>query len=246
MRHRILMLAAVLAFNAPPGMTRGAVAQTPSSFQPTYEDGVARRGQDYRSFHPIGPSALYCQQACLAEPRCHAWSYDSPAARGDRQPICWLKGSVPAQAQARGIVSGVVRPDETSTADVNNTNQAQKPVSAPPPAPTNAEPAKPDCQTDRYNFSAVLSQSVSVNSVSSGGSPCTYSVAPLHPDVVTFTSARIVKKSNNGTFEQVGIFSFRYQPTRGFKGGDEYAIEVCGHNRERSGCATITYRVTVQ
>jgi hypothetical protein len=69
---------------------------------------------------------------------------------------------------------------------------------------------------------------------------------PLHPDVLTFTSARIIQKPSNGTFQQVGVFAFRYLPAGGFKGLDEYGIEVCGHSNERSGCATITYHVTVQ
>jgi len=64
--------------------------------------------------------------------------------------------------------------------------------------------------------------------------------------VVTFTSARITKKPSNGTFRQVGVFAFRYLPAGGFKGADEYGIEACDQNKERSGCATITYRVTVQ
>ena len=72
-----------------------------------------------------------------------------------------------------------------------------------------------------------------------------YSVAPIHPDQVEFTSASIVEQPSNGTFEQTGSFAFKYQPKAGFKGADEYAVKVCGHNSQRSGCATVTYRVTV-
>jgi PAN domain len=85
-------------------------AQTPS-FQPTYEENTARRGQDYRSFHPMAPSALYCQQACLTEGQCRAWSYDGAGVSGDKQPTCWLKSGVPEAADAQGLFSGVVRPD---------------------------------------------------------------------------------------------------------------------------------------
>lgn len=49
----------------------------------------------------------------------------------------------------------------------------------------------------------------------------------------------------NGIFEKTGSFSFKYQPRSGFKGTDESAIKVCGHNDQRAGCATVTYRVTV-
>ena len=258
MCDRIVRLAAAgVAVAGLIGLTNAARCQT-QPFVPTYEDGVTRRGQDYRSFHPIGPSALYCQQACLSETKCHAWSYDSPSARGDKQPMCWLKTSVPPPAKAQGIVSGIVRPDQAAA----NANSTATPPAAPaaPPAPAGpaaaatpsapssaaTETPKPGCNTDRYTFSAVRSESVSVNAVSTGGAPCFISVAPLHPDVVTFTSSRITEKPSNGTFQQVGPFAFRYQPAGGFKGPVEYAIEVCGHNSEGSGCATITYRLAVQ
>jgi hypothetical protein len=262
MHARIVRLAAGLAVTGLTVLTNAALSQT-QPFQPTYEDGVGRSGQDYRSFHPIGPSALYCQQACLTETKCHAWAYASPSVRGDKQPMCWLKISVPPPTKAQGIVSGIVRPDEpgTDTAAAANTNVAAATPPAAAPAP-NAAPAtptapqasssataevpKPGCVTDRYTFSTVQSQSVSVNAVSTAGAACAVSVAPLHPDVVTFTSARIIKKPDNGTFQQVGVFAFRYLPAGGFKGLDQYAIEVCGQNKERSGCATITYHVTVQ
>jgi hypothetical protein len=112
-----------------------------------------------------------------------------------------------------------------------------------PPAPSAATSR---CNTDNYTFSTVLSQSTTTNSVSIGGAACFYSVAPIHPDQVEFTSASIVEQPNNGTFEQTGSFAFKYQPKPGFNGTDEYAIKVCGHNSQRAGCATVTYRVTVK
>jgi hypothetical protein len=116
---------------------------------------------------------------------------------------------------------------------------------AAPAAPATPEAPKSNCQTDEYTFSAVLSQSVSVNSVSTAGASCSYSVAPITPGKVQFTSAAILKQPNNGTFDQVGGFAFKYQPKPGFRGSDEYAIKVCGHNSERAGCAIITYHITV-
>lgn len=115
------------------------------------------------------------------------------------------------------------------------------PVPPPPSAATSG-----GCKTDNFTFSAVLSQSATTNSVSIGGATCFYSVAPIHPDQVEFTSASIVEQPNNGTFEQTENFAFKYQPKPGFKGTDEYAIKVCGHNSQRAGCATVTYRVTVK
>jgi len=110
---------------------------------------------------------------------------------------------------------------------------------------TAAASLRPDCHTDQYTFSTLLSESVSANSVSSGGGACSYSIAPTHPDKVQFTSAAIVKRPRNGTFEQVGAFAFKYQPNSAFKGADECAIKVCGHSSDRAGCATITYHVVV-
>jgi hypothetical protein len=102
------------------------------------------------------------------------------------------------------------------------------------------------CHTENYTFSAVLSQSARTESVSTDGAACFYKVAPIHPDQVQFTSASIVEQPSNGTFEQTGDFAFKYQPRPGFKGTDEYAIKVCGHNSQRAGCATITYQVTAK
>jgi len=132
--------------------------------------------------------------------------------------------------------------------------EAPSPGSSPPPvaqAPVAAPPARADasaagCYTDNYTFSAVLSQSTTANSVSAGGAACLYSVAPIHPDQVQFTSASIEKSASNGSFAQTGDFAFKYQPNAGFKGTDEYAIKVCGHNNQQAGCAIVTYRVAVQ
>jgi hypothetical protein len=119
-------------------------------------------------------------------------------------------------------------------------NPQQAAVPAPPAATGGG------CYTENYTFSAVLSQSARADSVSTAGAACFYKVAPIHPDQVQFTDASIVEQASNGTFEQTGAFAFKYQPRPGFRGTDEYAIKVCGHNSERAGCATITYRVTVK
>ncbi|MGO9699594.1 MAG: PAN domain-containing protein [Xanthobacteraceae bacterium] len=134
MHHRILPLAIYLAVIGSTAVGNDAFGQT-QPFRPTYEDGMDRRGQDYRSFHPIGPSALYCQQACLAESQCRAWSYASPSVRRDKQPTCWLKSSVPPPTQARGIVSGVVRPESTDVAAAAEGAKTAAPATAAPNAP---------------------------------------------------------------------------------------------------------------
>jgi hypothetical protein len=132
MRHRNPFAAALLAAGLI--AASGSASGQSQPFQPTYEEGIARRGQDYRSFQPTDPSALYCQQACLAEPQCRAWGYD-----GGKQPTCWLKSGVPAPVQARGIVSGVVRPDEAANAATpakTNSPAAPAPTAAAAKAPS--------------------------------------------------------------------------------------------------------------
>jgi hypothetical protein len=131
-------------------MSGQALGQT-SPFQPTYEEGTVRRGQDYRSFHPIAPSALYCQQACLTEAQCRAWSYEPPTVRGDKQPMCWLKGSVPPAAKAQGYASGVVRPD------VNEAAAALPGDKTNAPAPDGAVKAI----FEKYNLLGVFAQDCS-------------------------------------------------------------------------------------
>jgi hypothetical protein len=138
------------------------------------------------------------------------------------QPVRWYNRCAAAQAPALQSGAGTPIPPPLSAATSGG------------------------CNTDKYTFSTVLSQSATTNSVSIGGAPCFYSVAPIHPDQVEFTSASIVEPPNNGTFEQTGSFAFKYQPKPGFRGADEYAIKVCGHNSQRAGCAIVTYRVTVK
>jgi len=115
MRQRWLPLAVHGAIIGLTALSDHAFGQT-RAFQPTYEEDTTRRGQDYRSFHPVAPSALYCQQACITESQCRAWSYDSPSVSGGKQPMCWLKASVPPLERAQGIVSGVVRLDALEAA----------------------------------------------------------------------------------------------------------------------------------
>jgi len=109
-----------------------------------------------------------------------------------------------------------------------------------PPAP--AETA--GCQTDNYTFSVPDSRSATTNSVSTGGGACIYTPHP-RPEV-QWTSVSIIERPQNGTFEQTGEYAFKYQPRSGFKGQDEYAMKICGRDPQSSGCATITYRVTVK
>jgi hypothetical protein len=154
------------------------------------------------------------------------------------------------QASAPVAASPAAKPVPAAAAPVAQLGPAPAPPSQqsaapnPPAAPTPAQQA--GCHTDNFNCSAVLSDKVSTKAVSTGGAPCLVKVAPQHPDLVQFTSGSIEKQPSSGSFTQEGPFAFKYQPTPGFKGSDQYGIKVCGHNSQRAGCATITFNVTVQ
>jgi PAN domain len=70
------------------------------TFSPTFEQSIVRPGSDYRTFDS-GPEAKSCQNSCMADPQCRAWSYE--------KPTCWLKNRVPLPAISPHMVSGVVR-----------------------------------------------------------------------------------------------------------------------------------------
>lgn len=73
-------------------------------------DGVDRRGSDYRSFEARG--AAQCAATCAGERQCRAWTWTRPAAP-EAQGRCWLKDDAPAPAKSACCISGVkaTRPD---------------------------------------------------------------------------------------------------------------------------------------
>jgi hypothetical protein len=77
-----------------------------------------------------------------------------------------------------------------------------------------------------------------------GGGTCTHNLTASGS--LQLTEASIAAHPSNGTLTQTGTLNFKYQPEAGFKGSDEYSIEVCGHDRSGSGCSTLTYEVTVE
>ena len=67
------------------GHDRGGSAQ-PGPIQ----TDTNRPGHDFRNFSPERPDPALCQQACLEDPRCRAFTYVKPGIQG-RQARCWLK-----------------------------------------------------------------------------------------------------------------------------------------------------------
>ena len=72
-------------------------------------------GRDYDSFDAAG-GAEQCQQACIDDVRCQAWTHVRPGIQGP-DGKCWLKDSVPAETHDDCCTSGVkqvVASDETA------------------------------------------------------------------------------------------------------------------------------------
>lgn len=65
----------------------------------TAEFGRDRAGSDYTSFVTTSPSASVCQEACINDNRCAAYTYD--------RSVCYLKSVAPASTPYPGSVSGV-------------------------------------------------------------------------------------------------------------------------------------------
>ncbi len=71
----------------------------------TIEYGIDRPGMDYNNFN-IKNDPLICQNRCIAEANCRAWTFVRPGHQGPKAR-CWLKTTVPAAKNAPCCVSGV-------------------------------------------------------------------------------------------------------------------------------------------
>jgi len=103
--------------------------------------------------------------------------------------------------------------------------------------------ATADCRYMAFRFSVTQSGSYSTTGVSTNGGVCAtrfWSSGTNH-----FTSGSIAARPSNGTLTETGALSFRYKPQRGFKGVDR-SLRICGVDGSGSGCATLTYNITVQ
>lgn len=70
------------------------------------ELGTNRPGRDYTSFLQARDDPALCQDACMTDARCKAWTYVKPGVQHPRQAKCWLKSSAPAPEPAQCCVSG--------------------------------------------------------------------------------------------------------------------------------------------
>jgi hypothetical protein len=72
----------------------------------SFEVDRDRPGLDYKSFDLPAAQPQLCQQACLSEGQCRAWTYVKPGVQGPAAR-CWLKSDVPASKIDSCCVSGV-------------------------------------------------------------------------------------------------------------------------------------------
>jgi hypothetical protein len=101
-----------------------------------------------------------------------------------------------------------------------------------------------DCSRFGVRFHFSQNESVSTSGTSTKGSACTHRFwvnGTSH-----YTSGAIAARPSHGTLTQSGMLNFRYQPASGFKGADQYSLKICGKDGGGSGCATVTYNITVQ
>lgn len=90
-----------------------------------------RPGGDYISFNLATADPALCQQQCLNESKCVAWTYVNPGAQGS-QARCWLKSTIPSPTRNACCVSGTKQP---------NSPMRASPQSAPSTPPTVAPPS---------------------------------------------------------------------------------------------------------
>ena len=96
---------------------------------------------------------------------------------------------------------------------------------------------------DVVTFRPDENEPVTIHRTIVGGARCVHQYVERGS---TFTSASIASGPSHGTLDQTGNYEFTYKPPPGFKGSDEYAIEICGESDSGSGCSTLTYQVTVE
>jgi hypothetical protein len=111
--------------------TSGANAQT-------FEPNTNRPGSDYRVIDLSSADSQLCQQACLGDDVCRAWSYVQPGLQGPTAR-CWLKNAVPTPMTADCCTSGIKgnaaanpaapasAPANTASADQSNANGDDQP-----------------------------------------------------------------------------------------------------------------------
>ncbi|MCC5626730.1 PAN domain-containing protein [Nostoc sphaeroides] len=84
----------------------GPLSTTIPRYVVTAEFGRDRGGSDYTTFVTTSPSASVCQEACINDSKCAAYTYVRPGLQG-ANAVCALKSPAPASTPNSCCVSGV-------------------------------------------------------------------------------------------------------------------------------------------
>lgn len=82
-------------------------ALVPAAAEPSRLIDTDMPGFDYRHFDLPRSSPRLCQEACLSEQACRAWTFVKPGLYGDAHAACWLKYRVPDADADPCCVSGL-------------------------------------------------------------------------------------------------------------------------------------------
>lgn len=104
--------------------------------------------------------------------------------------------------------------------------------------------AAADCRIIAGRFSLSQNTSVSTTGVSTKGAACGMNFAKFSSG--HFSSVTVASRPSHGALREFGAMSFVYKPAAGFKGVDRYSLRICGTDPAGSGCATVTYAITVE
>ena len=75
------------------------------SLAASVESYTDRPGSDYKNFELPQPDFKLCQDTCLNDPKCKAWTYVRPNITGPKAH-CWLKDAVPKAVSSPDCISG--------------------------------------------------------------------------------------------------------------------------------------------
>jgi len=71
------------------------------------ESNIDRPGMNYKNFNLSSPDPKPCQNSCIQDKACKAWTYVKPGAQG-QDARCWLKSGVPSAVKNTCCISGVI------------------------------------------------------------------------------------------------------------------------------------------
>jgi V8-like Glu-specific endopeptidase len=79
----------------------------PPTVKEAMESNIDRPGMNYKSFGLSLPDPKLCQNSCIQDKTCKAWTYVKPSAQGQNAQ-CWLKSGVPPAVKNTCCLSGLL------------------------------------------------------------------------------------------------------------------------------------------